>query len=97
ALLRADPERWADTSRVDFTAWPARGDRTRDTALLGRALTAWAGNGVRTETTPRTSAAPPAGPPALLYAGETDGAAVVLLHDGVRLARYTEPPAGAPV
>ncbi|MFE1270394.1 hypothetical protein [Streptomyces sp. NPDC058758] len=96
-LLRADPERWADTSRVDFTAWPARGDRTGDTALLGRALTAWTGDGVRKETTPRTSAAPPAGPPALLYAGDTDGAAVVLLHDGVRLARYTEPPAGAPV
>ncbi|MEV6203974.1 hypothetical protein AB0M64_28960 [Streptomyces sp. NPDC051771] len=97
ALLRADPERWADTSRVDFTAWPARGDRTGDTALLGRALTAWTGEGVRKETTPRTSAAPPAGPPALLYAGEIDGAAVVLLHDDVRLARYTEPPAGAPV
>ncbi|MFB7365140.1 hypothetical protein [Streptomyces hydrogenans] len=97
ALLRADPERWADTSRVDFTAWPARGDRTADTALLGRALTAWTGDAVRKETTPRTSATPPAGPPALLYAGETDGAAVVLLHDGVRLARYTEPPAGAPV
>ncbi|MFE5794966.1 hypothetical protein ACFQ8C_20665 [Streptomyces sp. NPDC056503] len=95
ALLRADPERWADTSRVDFTAWPARGARTGDTALLGRALTAWAGGEVRRETTPRTAATPPAAPPALLYAGETDGAAVVLLHDGLRLARYTEPPAGA--
>ncbi|MFF5784979.1 hypothetical protein ACFY8P_08435 [Streptomyces sp. NPDC012693] len=93
ALLRAPAERWADTSRVDFTAWPARGARTADTALLGRALDAWsrgAGPGVRLSATPGTPTSPPAEPPRLLYAGTVDGAAVVLLHDGRRLARYAE-------
>ncbi|MGW8883857.1 hypothetical protein [Streptomyces sp. NPDC055749] len=92
-LLRAAAEEWADTSRVDFTAWPARGDRTDDPELLGRALRLW-GQTPRTaavSTTPGTVAAPPAQPPRLLYAGEVDGAAVVLLHDGgVRLVRYAE-------
>ncbi|NEA43604.1 hypothetical protein G3I42_30940, partial [Streptomyces sp. SID11385] len=45
-----DPERvvarartaWDDTSRVDFTAWPARGALTKDTDLLAKALNAWA-------------------------------------------------------
>ncbi|WP_329274989.1 hypothetical protein [Streptomyces sp. NBC_00691] len=41
-LLRTPGERWADTARVDLTAWPARGSRTGDTALLSRALDAWA-------------------------------------------------------
>ncbi|GGY70192.1 hypothetical protein [Streptomyces omiyaensis] len=95
ALHRTDPGRWADTSRVDFTAWPARGARTGDTALLGRALAAWTG-GAATRTTPGTAGTAPSAPPALLYAGETGGTAVVLLHDGLRLARYTEPPAGTP-
>ncbi|WP_328908668.1 hypothetical protein OG230_03650 [Streptomyces sp. NBC_00234] len=96
-LLRTAPEVWADTSRVDFTAWPARGDRTDDRELLGRALRVW-GLTARTatvSTTPGTVAAPPVQPPRLLYAGEVDGAAVVLLHDGgVRLVRYAEPLSG---
>ncbi|MFE6224840.1 hypothetical protein [Streptomyces sp. NPDC057854] len=96
ALLRTDPERWADTSRVDFTAWPARGARGGDTALLGRALAAWAEGEAVPRTTPGTAPSPPSAPPALLYAGDVDGAAVVLLHDGLRLARYTEPPTGRP-
>lgn len=91
-LRRTPPERWADTSRVDFSAWPARGDRTGDAALLGRALDAWTSTGgdVRVAVTPGTSAAAPTGPPQLLFAGDVEGAAVVLLHDGGRLARYTE-------
>ncbi|MDX2296029.1 MULTISPECIES: hypothetical protein [Streptomyces] len=96
-LRRADPDRWADTSRVDFTAWPARGARTGDTALLGRALDAWTGGDAVTRTTPGTAGGPPSAPPALLYAGDVDGAPVVLLHDGLRLARYTEPSTGRPV
>ncbi|MDT0380320.1 hypothetical protein RM572_16320 [Streptomyces sp. DSM 42041] len=104
-LRRTPAEYWADTSRVDFGAWPARGDRTGDAALLGRALDAWAvagagdkGSGtgedgdVRVAVTPGTSAAAPPDPPQLLFAGEVEGAAVVLLHDGRRLARYTEGP-----
>ncbi|MFE8941409.1 hypothetical protein ACFYNX_28520 [Streptomyces sp. NPDC007872] len=94
ALPRTPPDRWADTSRVDLTAWPARGAGTGDTALLRRALDTWtrgAADGVRPAVTPGTSAAPPAEPPRLLYAGTVDGTAVVLLHDGRRIARYAEP------
>ncbi|MFJ4868084.1 hypothetical protein [Streptomyces sp. NPDC088757] len=97
ALPRTPPDRWADTSRVDLTAWPARGAGTGDTALLRRALDTWArgaADGVRPTTTPGTSAAPPAEPPRLLYAGTVDGTAVVLLHDGRRIARYAEPRGG---
>ncbi|MFJ7414351.1 hypothetical protein ACIQWZ_26620 [Streptomyces sp. NPDC098077] len=97
-LLRTAAERWADTSRVDFTAWPARGGRTGDGELLGRALRAWSGppGTVRVSTTPGTVAVPPAQPPRLLFAGEVDGAAVVLFHDGgVRVVRYAEPLSGS--
>ncbi|MGW6463330.1 hypothetical protein [Streptomyces rubiginosohelvolus] len=97
-LMRTAAERWADTSRVDFTAWPARGGRTEDDGLLGRALRAWAGPpaSVRVSTTPGTATVPPAQPPRLLFAGEVDGAAVVLFHDGgVRVVRYAEPLSGS--
>ncbi|MFD0422299.1 hypothetical protein [Streptomyces parvus] len=97
-LMRTAAERWADTSRVDFTAWPARGGRTDDDRLLGRALRAWAGppESVRVSATPGTFTVPPAQPPRLLFAGEVDGAAVVLFHDGgVRVVRYAEPLSGS--
>ncbi|MFF7256168.1 hypothetical protein [Streptomyces microflavus] len=97
ALLRTAAEQWADTSRIDFTAWSVRGDRRSDDGLLGRALRAWSGPpaGVRVSTTPGTADVPPAQPPRLLFAGEVDGAAVVLFHDGgVRVVRYAEPLSG---
>ncbi|MFF0663904.1 serine/threonine-protein kinase [Streptomyces parvulus] len=93
-LRRTDPSLWADTSRVDFTAWPARGDRTDDAALLNRALESWSGParaGTRVSFAPGTPTDPPPRSPQLLFAGEVDGTAVVLLHDGGRLARYSEP------
>ncbi|MGW1207793.1 hypothetical protein [Streptomyces cyaneofuscatus] len=97
ALLRTAAEQWADTSRIDFTAWPVRGDRRGDGELLRRALRAWSeppGN-VQVSTTPGTVGVPPAQPPRLLFAGEVDGAAVVLFHDGgVRIVRYAEPLTG---
>lgn len=95
-LTRASPEAWADTARVDFTAWPARGDAVADRALLGRALREWArpAPDVRVTTGAGTSDAGPVEPPRLLYAGTAGEATVVLLHDGRRLARYTEPPDG---
>lgn len=89
---------WADTSRVDFTAWPARGGRTDDRDLLRRALAAWGGpesDDVRARLAPHTSAGAPARSPRLLFAGDVDGSAVVLLHDGERVAHYTEPLEGA--
>lgn len=98
ALLRTAAEEWADTSRVDFTAWPARGDRTEDRQLLGRALRIWGRTprGTPVSTTPGALPVPPAQPPRLLYAGDVDGAAVVLFHDGgVRVVRYAEPLSGS--
>ncbi|MEU8763568.1 hypothetical protein [Streptomyces sp. NPDC048659] len=85
---RVPSEQWADTARVDFTAWPARGDRTGDRALIRRAMTAWTGGGP----------GPGAGSerPSLLYAGTVDGSAVVLLHTGRTLIRYTDPGSAAP-
>ncbi|MFD4990254.1 hypothetical protein [Streptomyces sp. NPDC058374] len=97
-LRRTDAALWADTSRVDFTAWPPRGGRAEDTELLGRALGAWSAPeaaGVKLVRSRATPVQPPAGPPRLLYAGDVSGAAVVLLHDGTRAARYAEPLDGA--
>ncbi|MET7758155.1 hypothetical protein ABZT27_26145 [Streptomyces sp. NPDC005389] len=98
-LLRAPADRWADTARVDLTRWPARGARTGDTALLSRALDAWARGpgdriGVRLTVTPDTPTSPPSAPARLLFAGTVDGSAVVLLHDGERIVRYAEPLTG---
>ncbi|WP_411140603.1 hypothetical protein [Streptomyces sp. x-80] len=83
---------WRSAARQDFTAWPARGDRVGDRALLRRALAVWArpGAGVRVTATPGTAAGPAAGPPQLLFAGVVDHAVVVLLHDGLRVVRYAE-------
>ncbi|MFF2773833.1 hypothetical protein ACFVU3_02915 [Streptomyces sp. NPDC058052] len=87
APARVPADLWADTSRVDFTAWPARGGRSSDRSLLRRASARWADGAA-------VAPGAGAGPPALLYAGTVDGAAVVLLHTGRTLVRYTEPGAG---
>ncbi|AUH43373.1 hypothetical protein [Streptomyces sp. CMB-StM0423] len=91
-LAVAGRDDWQRAGRADFAAWPARGARTRDAALLRRALAVWArpGEPVRVSATPGTAAGPPAGPPRLLYAGDVDRATVVLFHDGLRLVRYAE-------
>jgi hypothetical protein len=93
SLTRVAPGAWKRSSRTDFSAWPARGDLTRDHELLRRALNVWArpGGGVRVSVTRGTAAGPPSGPPQLLYAGRVDGTRVVMLHDGLRVARYAEP------
>ncbi|MGV9988230.1 hypothetical protein [Streptomyces olivaceus] len=91
---RTPPGAWADTSRVDFTAWPARGERRSDAELVQRAVAAWArptGSPARVSTAPGTASDPLSGSPQLLYAGEVEGRTVVVLYDGRRLARYTEP------
>ncbi|MFB7805472.1 hypothetical protein [Streptomyces virginiae] len=95
-LQRVPAEAWADTARVDFTAWPARGGRTGDRDLLARALRTWAAPGTTpVTTTPGTTAEPPARAPQLLYAGELDGRAVVLLRVGDRVVRYGETATGS--
>ncbi|WP_326690798.1 MULTISPECIES: hypothetical protein [unclassified Streptomyces] len=93
ALTRVRPGAWRRASRADFSAWPARGPLRRDEALLERALATWAhpAGDVRVSAVRGTPAGPPAGPPQLLYAGRLEGMAVVLLHDGLRVARYAEP------
>ncbi|CAM5547432.1 hypothetical protein SGLAM104S_07216 [Streptomyces glaucescens] len=84
---------WRSATRTDFSVWPARGDLVDDSALLRRALAVWArpGETVRVSVTPGTPSGGPAGPPQLLYAGTVDRARVVILHDGLRIARYAEP------
>ncbi|MGW1987176.1 hypothetical protein ACWCPJ_32730 [Streptomyces collinus] len=96
-LLRAAPTAWRSSDRTDFSVWPARGPLTGDKALLRRALAVWArpGETVRVSATPGTQTGGPAGPPQLLYAGVVDTARVVILYDGLRVARYAEPTEGA--
>ncbi|WP_259471003.1 hypothetical protein [Streptomyces sp. 1114.5] len=95
-LVRVAPDAWQHTARVDFSAWPARGDRREDGALLGRALTAWAQPGPPSRAEPGTDPAPPVEAPHLLFAGTVDGTGVVVLYDGRRIARYTDAPDGGP-
>ncbi|MFF3331252.1 hypothetical protein ACFYWX_17065 [Streptomyces sp. NPDC002888] len=95
-VTRAAPTAWRTATRADFSVWPARGDLTGDSALLRRALAVWArpGETVRVSATPGTQSGGPAGPPQLLYAGNVDNARVVILYDGLRIARYAEPKDG---
>ncbi|MEV0635803.1 hypothetical protein AB0I77_12675 [Streptomyces sp. NPDC050619] len=92
-LTKVSPTAWRSSARTDFSVWPARGDRTGDEALLRRALAVWArpGERVLVSATPGTPSGGPAGPPQLLYAGDVDNARVVILYDGLRIARYAEP------
>ncbi|MEU8685124.1 hypothetical protein [Streptomyces sp. NPDC048611] len=97
-LLRTPNEQWADTSRVDFTAWPTRGRQAGDRKLLARALRVWAAPppDARITAAAGTSTRPPGHPPQLLYAGLIDNVMVVVLHDGERLVRYAEPEDATP-
>lgn len=83
---------WKTAARQDFSAWPARGNRLHDKALLRRALAVWArpGPGVQVSATPGSPTGPAAGPAQLLFAGVVDHAVVVLFHDGLRVVRYAE-------
>lgn len=99
-LVRVPADAWRHTARIDFTAWPARGGLTGDAPLLARALSLWSATGRQSTTDtapdivssgPGTVATPPEQSPRLLWAGHLDGASVVLLDDGSRLARYTRP------
>ncbi|GGW26816.1 hypothetical protein CP966_09985 [Streptomyces galilaeus] len=95
-LVRISPASWKTSARTDFSVWPARGGLTGDDALLRRALAVWArpGDRVRVSSTPGTPSGGPAGPPQLLYAGDVATARVVILYDGLRIARYAEPKDG---
>lgn len=95
-LVKVSPAAWKTSARTDFSVWPARGPLTRDSALLRRALAVWArpGKAVHVSATRETPLGGPAGPPQLLYAGEVDNARVVILYDGLRIARYAEPTDG---
>lgn len=74
-LVRVPSGAWADTSRVDFTAWPVRGARADDRELLTRALTAWTAppRGLRARSVAGTPTEPPTRAPQLLYAGDVPG------------------------
>ncbi|WP_405014476.1 hypothetical protein [Kitasatospora sp. NBC_01539] len=88
-LVRVDPDAWTRSARLDHGVWPARGDRTTDTALLARALGTWR-SGTAAHLEPGTPDGPPAAPPHLLYAGTVDGTPVVLLYDGTRIAHWAD-------
>ncbi|MEU9188664.1 hypothetical protein AB0D14_29830 [Streptomyces sp. NPDC048484] len=91
-LTLVPAEAWESSARTDFSVWPARGGLTGDQGLLRRALAVWArpGESVQVSATPGTPAGAPPGPPQLLYAGVVDQSRVVLLYDGLRIARYAE-------
>ncbi|MFJ5262584.1 hypothetical protein ACIQAC_19165 [Streptomyces sp. NPDC088387] len=91
-LVRVSHDVWADTSRVDFTAWPVRGARADDRSLLARALSVWAEPpaGTRVTKAYATTAEPPGSTPQLLYAGDVDGHTVVVLHQAQLLVHYSE-------
>ncbi|MEV8290573.1 hypothetical protein [Streptomyces niveus] len=93
---RVPENAWRSATRTDFSVWPTRGALADDRPLLRRALAVWArpGAAVRVSSTPATPVGPPMGPAQLLYAGEVDRARVVLLYDGLRIARYAEPRTG---
>ncbi|WP_405679626.1 hypothetical protein [Streptomyces sp. NBC_01511] len=95
-VLRVPQNVWQASARTDFSVWPTRGALAADRPLLRRALAVWArpGASVRVSSTPATPVGPPMGPAQLLYAGEVDRARVVLLYDGLRIARYAEPRTG---
>nr|WP_185026547.1 hypothetical protein [Streptomyces candidus] len=96
-LTIAPADAWKTSDRTDFSVWPVRGSLAEDFALLGRALAVWArpGESAGVSATPQTPTGPAMGPPQLLYAGEVDGARVVVLYDGLRLVRYAEPVDGS--
>ncbi|MFG3280547.1 hypothetical protein [Streptomyces sp. NPDC048111] len=100
SLVRAPDTAWQSSARIDFTVWPARGDRTDDRGLLSRALGAWArpGTRVRTSAAPGTATTGPSSKtPQLLYAGRVDETDVVVLRDGERVVRYAETAGQPPV
>ncbi|MEV2214564.1 hypothetical protein AB0H86_24445 [Streptomyces sp. NPDC050997] len=96
-VTRVAATAWKTSARTDFSVWPARGGLTGDRELLRRALAVWArpGETVQVSATPGTPSGGPAGPPQLLYAGTVDTVRVVILYDGLRIARYAEPKDGA--
>ncbi|MGV9779012.1 hypothetical protein [Streptosporangium sp. NPDC003464] len=95
ALSQVPAGTWRRTTELDLGAWEARGGLRGDGRLLERALRAWDTPGeVRAEVFHGAPAGPPAAGPQLLYAGEVDGARVVVLREPGRIARYSESGAG---
>lgn len=100
-LTSVPADLWLHTARLDFTAWPDRSAAGADGGAVKQALAAWSGSdpGV-VKAAPGATSGAPVGPVRVLWNGESDGAAVVLLADATRLARYTRPDhptAGDPV
>ncbi|GAA4470505.1 hypothetical protein [Phytohabitans houttuyneae] len=95
AVARVPADAWTGTSELTLSAWPSRGARAGDDALVGAAASAWqvGGAGDRAVTVTAQGGAvtdPPVGTPALLFAGTVDGGTVVVLADATRVATYAE-------
>ncbi|GAA1969061.1 hypothetical protein [Catenulispora subtropica] len=92
ASVRVAADAWRESARIDFGVWPARGDDAESGTKVGQALEAWTvPHSDVFRLGPGASEAPPVSPVHVLWNGHVDGAAVVLLYDTTRLARYTVP------
>ncbi|MGW7684050.1 hypothetical protein ACWGID_25135 [Kribbella sp. NPDC054772] len=85
----ASDDEWRRTSKLDFSAWPARGELLQDKGLQDRMWRFWEKQ-AQIDAAPGTSTVAPTTPPSVLYAGNVDGSLVVVVYDGQRLGRYTE-------
>jgi len=88
-LTAAPADLWRRTSKLDFSAWPARGELSRDEALQDRVWTLWQ-RGENVTGAAGTATVVPAQRPSMLYAGHFGDALVAILYDGIRVGRYTE-------
>ncbi|MFC0534154.1 hypothetical protein [Phytohabitans kaempferiae] len=100
-VARVPADVWTGTSEFTLAAWPTRGSRAGDEALVQAASSAWqvGGAGDRAVTVTASAGAaqdPPVGAPRLLFAGPVDGVPVVVLADATRVATYAQPPNGKP-
>ncbi|HEY3688315.1 MAG TPA: hypothetical protein VGL93_35075 [Streptosporangiaceae bacterium] len=78
---------WRDSTRLDLSVWPARGDLAGDRTFTKAALDAW--NGGHPVAHDGVDGGPPPRDPHLLYAGRVGAARVALMLDDDRVARYT--------
>ncbi|TDD43123.1 hypothetical protein E1263_41835 [Kribbella antibiotica] len=88
-LSAAPADQWQRTSKLDFGAWPARGELVQDNALHERLWQFWL-RGENVTGAAGTTATAPAQRPSMLYAGRFADTLVAIVYDGSRIGRYVE-------